>query len=427
MKGRTALQIRRYGRSFLVVLALMVVGTAAAVIILAEQRLSNPFAHFYRINAAFPSAAAVVPGLGEPVDVAGVHVGEITGVKLHAGQGIIQMEVDPNKGVGHFYANAYAVLTPNTPLDDMYVDINPGTAGAPVLHSGDTIPVRQTTSPVNSSELLDELDVDTRDWFTSLINSLATGLNGRGTDFRRALETLGPTARQTRTIADLLARRRSELADLVHNLGTMSHGVAVDDHQLGRLIDTSDITLSALSSQNGQLASALSQLPGNLEQTRATLSSLTGFSNQLGPTATALVPIAQHLPTTLRDARTLVKGADLVPVGKVSAFEAALSPLSGDLNRLQHGLVATTPSLVQSFKGISYITNELAYRPGNGNPGFLYWLAWFAHNIDSFVGNRDGNGSAWRLITETTCSSLADASPTVKTLLTTLETSLGCS
>jgi phospholipid/cholesterol/gamma-HCH transport system substrate-binding protein len=116
MKGRTALQIRRYGRSFLILIALVAVGLAAAFYILIQQRLPNPFQTFYSVNAAFPTAAAVVPGLGEPVDVAGVHVGEILQTTLKGGQGIIHMEIDPSKGVPHLYKNASAVLVPNTPL-----------------------------------------------------------------------------------------------------------------------------------------------------------------------------------------------------------------------------------------------------------------------------------------------------------------------
>jgi phospholipid/cholesterol/gamma-HCH transport system substrate-binding protein len=425
MKGRTVLQLRRYGRSFLVLLALAVVGVTAGSYILIQQRLPNPFAHFYKLNAAFPTAAAVVPGLGEPVDVAGVHVGEILGVDLHAGQGVVQMEIDPSKGVRRVYRNAYAVLTPTTPLEDMYIDINPGTRSAGALPSGSTIPVRQTTSPIQSDELLDELDTDTRTWLTSLITALNTGISGRGEDIRRLLETLGPTAQQTRAIADLLAQRRTELASLIHNVGQLSTGISVDDRQLGTLIDTSNTTVGALASQDTQLHRALSELPANLAQTRVTLTDLTGFANQLGPTATALVPLARHLPRTLRDART-IRAAALVPVNQVKAFEAAFGPLAEDLARTATGLKTDTPNLTQAFKGIEYITNELAYNPGGANPGFLYWLAWFAHNVDSFVGNTDANGPAWRLLAETTCSTLTDASPVTKAVAGTLLKGLGC-
>ena len=83
MSRRMALQIKRYGRSFLILIALMIVGTASGFYILLQQRLPNPLQTFYSVDAAFPTAAAVVPGLGEPVNVAGVHVGQITGTSLH--------------------------------------------------------------------------------------------------------------------------------------------------------------------------------------------------------------------------------------------------------------------------------------------------------------------------------------------------------
>ena len=78
-------------------MALVVIGTAAGFYILLQQRLPNPFQTFYAVDAAFSTAAAVAPGLGEPVNVAGVHVGEITGTSLQDGQGVIHMEIDPHK------------------------------------------------------------------------------------------------------------------------------------------------------------------------------------------------------------------------------------------------------------------------------------------------------------------------------------------
>jgi phospholipid/cholesterol/gamma-HCH transport system substrate-binding protein len=420
------LQIRRYGRSFLIFILLMIIGLAAGFYILGQQRLPNPFAHYYKVNAAFPSAAAVVPGLGEPVDIAGVHVGEILGVQLRSGQGVIEMEINRDAGVEHLYKNASAVLTPNTPLDDMYVDINPGSKSAGVLGNNATIPVSDTTSPTNSDELLDELDLDSRDWFTSLITALTTGVQGRGPDVKSLLETLGPTATQARTISDLLAQRRTKLADLVHNLGALTQATSEDDTQLGQVIDRSKTTVGAIASQDVQLSSAIRQLPGTLNTTQETFANLTKFADQLTPTATALVPIAKSLPTTLRDGKTLAQAAALLPVQNVQKFEAVVDPLANDLAAASTTLKTVVPEVTTSFKDLEYITNELAYDPGSGNPGFLYWLGWFTNNVDSFVGNSDANGPAWRLLLETTCSNIESLDPTVRTLLTTVLGSFGC-
>jgi phospholipid/cholesterol/gamma-HCH transport system substrate-binding protein len=426
MNGRMAMQIRRYGRSFMIVVLLAICGIGAGFYILLQQRFPNPFISFYQVNAAFPTAAAVVPGLGEPVDVAGVHVGQILGVDVHAGQGVIQMEIDPSDGVRHLFRNASAVLTPNTPLKDMYVDITPGTPSAGVLPNGGTIPIADTTSPTDSDELLDELDVDTRDWFTSLISALSNGTTDRGGAIRQLFETLGPTAEQTRTIADLLADRRTELASIVHNLGVLTQATSDQDKQLGVLVDAGNSTVHALAGQDSALRSAIEQLPGTLATARTTFKDLTGFADQLTPTATALIPVVHHLPETLADARTLIKTAALLPVDKVKSFESAVIPLATAVTGVLSGLKADVPALKTSFKVIQYFSNEAAYDPGSGNPGFLYWIAWFAHNVDSFVGNHDANGSTWRALLMTTCTTVDDLNPTVKTLLGGLLGTLGC-
>ena len=225
---RAKVQIRRYGSSFLILIGLIVVGTAGGFYILLQQRLPNPFQSFYTVNGAFPTAAAVVPGLGEPVQVAGVRVGEIAGVSLQNGQGIIHMDIDPGK-MPHLYNDASANLVPNTPLKDMEVDITPGSPSQGILRNGGTIAVSQTTSPTDSDELLDSLDGDTRAWFTSLITDLNEGTLGRGKDIRALLNTLAPTTEQMREIGDLLAGRRTELAAIVHNLGTLTQATSQKD------------------------------------------------------------------------------------------------------------------------------------------------------------------------------------------------------
>ena len=300
MSGRLKLQVSRYGRYLMILIVLMIVGTAAGFWILLQQRLPNPFQTVYTINAEFPTVDAVQPGLGEPVQVAGVRVGEITGTSLENGLGVIHMAIFPSD-LPHLYRNASANLIPNSPLKDMEVDMSPGTPSAGVLPTGGTIPVSQTTSPIDSDDLLDSLDADTRQWFGSLVADLGRGLKGRGTDLHQVLVALGPTATQLRQIGDLLAARRHELASLIHNLGVVTEATSVKDAQLQEVVDAGDSTLHALASQDVALRQAIERLPGTLDTTRTTLVNVTSLANALGPTATALVPTARRLPSTLRD------------------------------------------------------------------------------------------------------------------------------
>jgi phospholipid/cholesterol/gamma-HCH transport system substrate-binding protein len=260
--------------------------------------------------------------------------------------------------------------------------------------------------PVDSDELLDSLDTDTRTWFSSLITDLNEGTTGRGQDIKQLLQNLGPTSVQLRQIGDLLAARREELAQIVHNLGTLTKAISAKDGQLRTVVQAGDQTVGALANQDVALKEAISRLPGTLATTRTTLADSTKLADALGPTANALVPVAQRLPSTLRNSQTLFQGAALLPLNKIPAFVNAVIPLAKQLPPVESNLKQELPSLISSFKVLGAVTNETAYVPGHGNPGFLYWLAWFAHNTDSFLSTADVNGGGWRGLTLVSCSDL---------------------
>jgi phospholipid/cholesterol/gamma-HCH transport system substrate-binding protein len=424
MSRRTRLQIRRYGGHFVLLVLLMVLGTTAGVVILLGERLPNPFQSYYQVSGAFTTAAAVVPGLGEPVNVAGVRVGQITGTSLQEGQAIIHMQIDPSQ-LPAIYRDAHADLVPRTPLKDMEVDIWPGNRSAGKLPAGAPIPVGQTISPVDSDEVLSALDTDTRTWLAGLITSLGQATDGTGGDLRSLLRALGPTSAQLRQVGDLLAARHSELAELTHNLGLLTHAASERDGQLGELVRAGDSTISALASQNVALRRAVTLLPGTLGATRTTLGHLTTFAHALGPASAALVPVVHHLPSTLKDAQTLFRAAALLPLGQIKPFVRAALPLAQKLPPLAQDLKVEVPDLTDAFKVLVYSANELAYDPGGDNPGFLYWLAWFAHNSNSFISTSDANGPVWRAVVLGKCATL-NSLAAAQVLEDLLGTRLGC-
>jgi phospholipid/cholesterol/gamma-HCH transport system substrate-binding protein len=70
-------------------------------------------------------------------------------------------------------------------------------------------------------------------------------------------------------------------------------------------------------------------------------------------------------------------------------------------------LSAQTPPLTDAFKVLTYTVNELAYNPGGANQGFLYWLAWFAHNANSAFSTGDAHGSVVRGLVMGSCQTFA--------------------
>jgi phospholipid/cholesterol/gamma-HCH transport system substrate-binding protein len=424
VSGRAAVQIRRYGGHLVLVLILMVLGTASGFFILLNQRLPNPFQTYYQVNAVFTTAAAVVPGLGEPVNVSGVRVGQINGTSLQDGAAVIHMSIDPTQ-LPTIYRNAHADLVPRTPLKDMEVELWPGTRSAGRLPAGSTIPVAQTLSPVDSDELLGALDGDTRTWLESLLTSLGQATAGRGGDLHSLLRALGPTAAQLRQVGDVLAARHRELAGITHNLGVIMRAASSRDSQLGELVRGGNVTLRALAGQNVALRRSLTLLPGTLSATRTTLTDLVGFAHALGPTAHALTPVVRSLPGTLRNTQTLIRGAAVLPLKQIHSFVKAALPVANRLPPLAADLKIEVPDLLDAFKVLAYASNELAYNPGGAKPGFLYWLAWFAHNSDSFISSSDANGPVWRSLLVGSCATLRSL-PIGSILQSVLGTNFGC-
>jgi phospholipid/cholesterol/gamma-HCH transport system substrate-binding protein len=405
---RLKVQIRRYGIYATMVALVAAIGTAAGFYILLQERLPSPFTGYYTLKAAFSSVNAVVPGLGEPVNVAGVHVGEIAGVQLEGGHGILQLDIDPGV-LPRVYRDAAAALVPNTPLKDMELNIIPGHRSAGSMPPGGTIPVSETTTPIDSDELLNALDADTRAWFTSLITDLHTGTRNRATELNALLKALGPTSADIHQIGDQLAARRHELAHLVHNLSILSRAAAGQDRNLQTVADAGDQTLRALASQNVALNQAIRALPPTLAATRRTLGDTATFANALGPTATALQPSVRRLPSVLHELPTLFKGAAILPARQAIPFVNAVLPIARMVPPLARNLERGTPSLIDSFNVLHYVVNELAYNPGGANQGFLYWFAWFAHNANSFLSTEDANGSVWRGMGVAPCSILNES------------------
>lgn len=400
------MNLRREARWLGVIALIVVVAAACALYLLSNQRLASPFDTSYSVKVEFENVGAVAPGLGAAVNVAGVKVGQIGGRELAGGRGVLDLRIDPGK-LPHLYKGATAALIPNTPLKDMQVDLSPGDPHAAPLPAGVTIGLAQTTSPIDSDEMLRALDADTRDYLRLLIADLGAGADGRGTDLRRLLRSLGPTTAQVRRIAALLASRRTTLPRLVHNLSTLAQAAGSEDRAIAWVVGAGNATLGALASQDGALRSAVAQLPGTLSTARSTLGVAAPFARSLRRTLTDLEPSVPRLRATLLAAPDAVRGLLPLPVASLKRFTDAVRPLGNDVRGASAALGPALAPLRRAFATISKTTNILGYNPGGGPAGYLFWFAWFAHNANSMISTGDAHGSVWRGMALVSCASLA--------------------
>jgi phospholipid/cholesterol/gamma-HCH transport system substrate-binding protein len=417
----------RKNREWLVAIAGMVVLAAAiGAYILRNEGLSLPWDSNYAIQADFANAQALTPGQGEDVTVAGVKVGLITNVQLVNGVARVTMTID-HKVLPAVYENGTAFIRPRTGLQDMTIALDPGSPPARKLGGNVILPVTRTLPEINVDEVLSLLDSDTRAWFETILSAGGHALSGNaGPALRTVLKASAPPLAETQQVSAAIAARRVELRRAIGNLRLLTDALAQQQSSIGQFVSSGAATFQALASQDRQLQAGLQQLPPTLSQANQTLVALRPFATAAAPALTALLPAAHRLPSTLTALDPLFKqGAPAV--SKLAAVSVSSRPLVRALPPTFANLATATPSLTTAFSVLRFVANELLYVPKLPNHSFLFWLSWFAHNANSFLGNQDANGAFWRGEVIVSCDTALASQPALEQLLNSLTTQLNLS
>jgi virulence factor Mce-like protein len=399
------LQIRRYALALGAIIAIMLLAAGVGAYVLAHQRVRFPWQHIYDVQADFSNAQAVTPGQGQTVAVAGVTVGLISAVTLHDGVARVHMEIREDK-LKAIHTDAHMLLRPKTGLQDMSVEVDPGSPSAPKLGPKDVLPISQTLPSVNSDELLASLDSDTRAWLQTLLASGAQGLKGNGVALRMLLKAGAPTLKATKKVTDAIEARRGDLAHLVHDLRLLTGAAAKKDDELASLITAGSQTFGALAESDTALRATLQKLPGTLSEARGALKAAEPLSRELKPALAALEPTVRAITPALPKLDPLL--ADSTPAAKkIRGLVREARPVLGDARPALKDLNSSTPVLSRGFDTLEYVVNELGYNPPGPEEGYLFWLGWFAHNSNSILSTEDANGGSWRGGLLVSCTTLA--------------------
>jgi len=420
---RRALTAHR--RDFVAILVLLVGALAVAAYILYHQPSFTFGQSYYTVRAEFATSAAVTPGQGQAVTIAGVQVGLVGGVQLEDGRAVVTMDIF--KKYAPIYRDATVLLRPRTPLKDMYLALDPGTRQTGVVPDGGTLGAGSTTPDIDLDQILASLDSDTRSYLLLLLSGGAGAFRNPATAvpaLQGTLKRFAPLARDGRTFATLLAARSRNLSLSIHNLQRVATALGGVDGQLASLIESSNTNFAAISSQDANLEAGLSLLPGTLNQTNQTLGKVKRFTDQLGPALTGLQPFARALAPALKASRPLFHDTTPVIQNQLRPFSTAVQPLAKALKPAATELSKAVPPLSRSVGVINTLFNTLAYQPAGSEQGYLFWGSWLAHIAASLTDLQDANGPTVRGIFMATCpalnlleTSIQIATPSIAALL----------
>jgi virulence factor Mce-like protein len=312
----------------------------------------------YEIKAAFRDSAGIKPH--SPVRIAGVEVGEVTGVE-HASPGAraatVTMAIrDRGRPVR---ANATAKIRPRIFLEgNFFVDLVPGSARAAELGDGDTIPASRTTTPVQFDQVLGALRSDTRNDLATVFHEVGAAQDAGGAKAFNDSLKYQPAAYKFSAIVSeaLLGKEAGDLGDWVRDQGVVAGALDADPARLRSLVTDFNATAGALADRESALTVAVGELPRTLraaspafDRLRAAFPDVRRFAEgarpgvrSLGPTVDAVLPLSKQL-------RGLVQPAELR--GLARQLHAATPPLAK--------LAKALPAVLSELRSISSCATEV--------------------------------------------------------------------
>jgi phospholipid/cholesterol/gamma-HCH transport system substrate-binding protein len=395
-----------------------------------------PFKHGFRLKAEF--ATAVNIHSKSPVRIAGVDVGKVTGIQRQGNTGLVSMEIE-STGLP-IHADATAKIRPRIFLEgNWFVDLQPGSPSAKTLSSGATLPITQTSDPVQLDQVLDALNTDTRANLQNFLIGYGDGLTRkpnaadnaeqdpivRGLNAAEALNRAtvrGPASLRATAVLNqaITGTEPHDLSKLVASIGKVSSALNVNEQQLGELIGNFDTFFHSFAAQAPSLSATVAELPSSLLNIDRGLASLDAA---FPPTRTFALDILPGVRAT--------PAAVAASLPWIEQVQASFAP--SELGGVAQGLVAATPSLARltseqtpfyrqqelfskCLTKVFYPAGNTKIQDGSSTSGvevykeFWYGLAGLAGIGQSF----DGNGTMTHFL-------LGSGGPTLRSAKTSIQ------
>ena len=325
--------------------SVFVIGVIALVLVAAVTYFgftkSNPFANPFEVKVAFKTANDLKPK--SAVRIGGVNVGKVTKVEHYATDGrpaaLVTMQID-DKGLP-LHSDATFKVRPRIFLEGNYfVDVEPGTPSRPALSDGDTVPVQQSSAPVQLGQVLATFQSDTREDFRQVLRELGKGLNGAGgKGFNRSIPYWEPAFRDSAIVNDATrGLLEHDLSNYLRGARRVAGGLDRNPDRLKSLITDFAATADAFASEQDNLSAAIDELPNTLGQGFRTLGRLNGAFPSVRRFARAATPAVRSSLPTLEAQLPFVKQLrGLFAQPELRGLASDLRPVVPDLVELNKG------------------------------------------------------------------------------------------
>ena len=286
--------------------------TAAAVllaVIVVALLLFTGGGSSYEVNLTLDNASQLVEG--NQVKVGGVSVGTVDSIDLgNDGRARVKLSIDDDSVTPLHSGSKAAVRSASlSGVANRYVALTPGPVNGGEIADGGSIPAEDTSAEVDLDELLNTLDPTTLRDLKALVRGGADGLQGRGKQLGRAIETLDPALSQITAVEQEILRDEDTFTRFLVESADVVTAVASRPAQLEGLIAHGRGTMDELAARDASLDSLLRRAPATLRQANTTLVNLRSTLKDVDPAVIEARPSARPLADFLERLRPVAQDA----------------------------------------------------------------------------------------------------------------------
>ena len=247
--------MRRRGGAASIAANPVLIGAATTLVVIVAVFLAYnansglPFVPTYDFKVEVPNAAGLV--VGNDVRLGGTRIGTVSDIQaktLANGADIAVLDLKLETSVQPIPASTRVAVRPRSPLGLKYVQLTRG-AGTEDLPQNGTIPLRQSTQPVELDEFFDMFSAPTRRAIQGNLLAYGNGFAGRGTDLNFAVQDLEPFLTEWTPVMRNLASAKTDLRGFWDGLAQSAAAtapVAETNAQMFRNLDTTFTALAGV-------------------------------------------------------------------------------------------------------------------------------------------------------------------------------------
>jgi virulence factor Mce-like protein len=288
-----------------------------AVFIAYNANSGLPFVPTYDLKAELPSGGKLVKG--NEVRVGGFRVGVVKDltpeVRTVNGQrrAVAVADLALDKKLEPLGRDTKLRVRPRSALGLKYIELQPGTS-KDTFKSGDTIPVKNASEPLEFEDLFSTFDPKARPHIQNATEGFGNAFAGRGQSINRSIEALNPFFRALTPVMTNLARPSTELDQFFLQIGRASAQAAPVARTQALLFTDMADTFAAISASPRALQDTIEKAAPTMDVSIDSFRVQQPFYADFTDLSHRLRPAAQQLPISLPAINSAFKvGTPILP------------------------------------------------------------------------------------------------------------------